>query len=159
VEGRARALRDMAAERVPPDGIRFETEVEVERAGAVTPFTVAPSEVRRLLADDADGTARIVRLRAIAGGVPGPLPVHVADGPRDADVRRLAIDSGPPVAAPINRWPALQVGDRIPGPALVENDATTVLVPDGVEAVVGAFGELRLTDRGSASGQRQEDDV
>ena len=72
-------------------------------------------------------------------------PATAADGSREAARRpvRFADETGR-VEARIAARDALAAGDRLEGPAIVEQDDTTTVVPPGWAALVGAHGTMTL---------------
>ena len=89
----------------------------------------------------------LVTLRMTAvGRLPRPTSSTTAapitfDAPR---TRQVWLD-GTPRCVPVLRRSALAPGARLDGPAVVEEDYTTVLVPAGWSAVMGASGHLVAT--------------
>jgi N-methylhydantoinase A len=96
-----------------------------------------------------DEGAEIVSLRCtVAGALPKPPwsplsfggaePAHLAR----TGSRLVAFDSGEPVATPTFARVLLLAGNRIAGPALIEEHATTTVLPPGAALEVDAVGNL-----------------
>ncbi len=62
---------------------------------------------------------------------------------RPKGTRRVRLN-GKASPTPIYEWSALAGGHRIAGPAILEAEFTTVVVPDGCEATVDAYGNVVL---------------
>lgn len=147
----ARARADMRTEGVDPAALRFELEIETGPDGAVTARTLGTiangQEAAGLLAGTA-GPARLVRLRAVAPGTPVPLP-EAGRPPGGAaapapPAERLVSFTGTPERAVVLPWPALVPGQRLDGPAVVESEHTTFLIPPGFTGVTGRHGDLLI---------------
>ena len=95
--------------------------------------TGAPGPVRPDTPEDAPGVRRAGRnlTRAADGGREARRRVRFADEPGRVEARIAARD-------------ALATGDRLQGPAIVEQDDTTTVIPPGWAALVGAHGTMTL---------------
>jgi N-methylhydantoinase A len=122
------------------DGIKrlFDAEHEL-RYG-----TTAPNE-----------PAEIVNLRATVIGCLPPPPLEEiapADGvPLEtarSGERRVYFDETGFVAAAVFARDRLRAGHRISGPAIIEEHASTTVVPPGDEVLVDGFGNLMISDAG-----------
>ncbi len=87
-----------------------------------------------------------VQLRGQRPRVP-LVEVGVGSGANPVRARRIWLD-GRPVEANVFERDRLGAGDRLVGPAIVEQPDTTVLVPSGHVASVDRFGNLRVTREG-----------
>jgi len=58
---------------------------------------------------------------------------------------RAALFGGHRQDCAVYAWDDLGTDQRVPGPAFVESDSTTVVVHPGHSACIGADGHLRLT--------------
>jgi len=78
------------------------------------------------------------------------LPRTDAGGADPAPARRGArrIYAGDWIEAPAYAFDALAPGMRLAGPAMVDSDSTTVLLPPGSTAAVDAYGSLIIADAG-----------
>ncbi len=92
---------------------------------------------------DREAPVEIVDLRMQVVGVT-PKPSSLAAPPRAgarttaAPETRSVYWNGSMVDATVHQRPALRAGDRMTGPALIEQDDTTTVVPVGFSAVVDA---------------------
>jgi N-methylhydantoinase A len=98
--------------------------------------------------------AEIVSLRsAIIGQMKKPPFEHIAQGGVESDAaafrgnRRVYFASTGFVETPTYDRPALKAGNRIAGPALIEEHASTTVVHPGDALAVDAFGDLVITLR------------
>lgn len=147
----ARARADMRTEGVDPAWLRFELEIETGADGAVTARTLGTvsdgTQAAGLVAGAAE-PARLVRLRAVAAGTPvplpetGPPPAGAAEAAPPAE--RLVSFTGKPERAAVLPWSALVPGQRLDGPAVVESEHTTFLIPPGFTGVAGRHGDLLI---------------
>ena len=62
--------------------------------------------------------------------------------------RRLRLQDAWHDEVPVYRRAALGPGHRIDGPAIIEQDDATILVPASYGAEIGTFGDLTLTREG-----------
>ncbi|MBI2882201.1 MAG: hydantoinase/oxoprolinase family protein [Candidatus Tectomicrobia bacterium] len=147
----ARAGRDMRGEGFAENEMRCTLEVEcltgLERiAGAAAPVAGGrpPEELERFVAKlPARGQYVIVRLTA---SCPAPHSDLAPAGERAAEAsdarlgtRRIRLAAGE-FEAPLYRFDGLPLGAEVPGPALVEGEHTTVLVPEGTAAGIDPIG-------------------
>ena len=93
---------------------------------------------------------RLVGVGAIPDLVPPPLPSggEAPDPAARAGSRRVVFeDGGKPVGleADIYRRPALRAGNRVKGPAIVQQMDTTTVIPPDVVATVDRHGNLVVT--------------
>ncbi|AXG77215.1 hydantoinase/oxoprolinase family protein [Streptomyces paludis] len=91
------------------------------------------------------GTARLAISSAGPEIVPAAVPVTGDPAPPVPAGRRDVLLAGRRVAADVHRREELRPGQTLAGPAVVEQDDTTVLVPPGWSAGVDPLGNLRLT--------------
>ena len=87
-----------------------------------------------------------VQLRGIRPRVP-LVEVAAGSGARPTGARRIWLD-GRPVQARVYERASLGAGDRVAGPAIIEQADTTVLIPDGDVGDVDRFGNL-IVKRGA----------
>ena len=103
-----------------------------------------------------DGIVEAVTLRLrVIGRLDRHPPARLAPGRRDGRPDRAALRTERPVvlpghreAVPVRAWrrEALRAGDRLAGPAIVEQLDSTTLVLPGQVARVGEWGELRIRE-------------
>ena len=131
-------------------GQSYEIEVEIDPAwlgaGAAAPIADAFHTAHERVFGHADRRARVevVNLRAQLRGARPRVPlVEAAAGGGAAPIgeRRVWFD-GRPVRALVYERARLGCGDRVAGPAIVEQPDTTVLIPGGDVAAVDRFGNL-----------------
>jgi N-methylhydantoinase A len=98
--------------------------------------------------------AEIVSLRsAIIGQLRKPPFEHIAQGNAEPDAeafrgkRPVYFASTGFVDTPTYNRPALKAGNRIAGPALIEEHASTTVVHPGDSVAIDAFGDLVITLR------------
>jgi N-methylhydantoinase A len=88
-----------------------------------------------------------LRLRTI-GRQAKPAAVRLSsDGqasPQPIESRPILVDGRQVENAPVYSWPEMQIGHRIQGPAIVQQDLATVLVPQGYHAQLSVFGDLEM---------------
>jgi N-methylhydantoinase A len=110
------------------------------------------AEYERLYSQ-ADGKAEIeileLRLR-IAGTLPSPVmdalaPTAATGTATPRAHRAVRFDGVSHPAAPVFRRDALPAGHRLPGPAIIEQDDTTILVPPGFVAETQRSGDIVMT--------------
>ncbi|MBI3517345.1 MAG: hydantoinase/oxoprolinase family protein, partial [Proteobacteria bacterium] len=100
----------------------------------------------------ADKAVRLVNARVVGiGRIPALKPSRIAAGGAVPEAHALLgertvvfEDGGRPRAVPTRRWrrDALKAGNRIDGPAIVEQMDTTTVIPTGLSARVDAYGNL-----------------
>ncbi len=100
---------------------------------------------------DQAGDIAILALRVrVRGALPRPAAVPARpnratpNGAARPAATRPARFDGRWHQAPVFRWPDLAPGWTTPGPAIVEQATATVIVPPGLEATIGKFGDLIL---------------
>ncbi|RDG35478.1 hydantoinase/oxoprolinase family protein [Streptomyces corynorhini] len=91
------------------------------------------------------GTARLAISSAGPEIVPAATPVGARTEPPVPAGHRTVLLAGRRVTAEVHRREALRPGQSLPGPAVIEQDDTTVLVPPEWTAGVDPLGNLRLT--------------
>ncbi|WP_329069508.1 hydantoinase/oxoprolinase family protein [Streptomyces sp. NBC_01429] len=91
------------------------------------------------------GTARLAISSAGPEIVPAAVPVTARTEPPVPTGHRTVLLAGDRVTAEVHRRDALRPGQTLTGPAVVEQDDTTVLVPPEWTAGVDPLGNLRLT--------------
>jgi N-methylhydantoinase A len=86
----------------------------------------------------------------VVGTTPKPkaTPVPPGAGPAPPGGHRAIRYRGQRHRAAVHDRARLQAGQSVPGPAIVEQDDTTVLVPAGFAGAVDAFGNLTITAAG-----------
>ncbi|MFC9426033.1 hydantoinase/oxoprolinase family protein [Streptomyces sp. NPDC056987] len=91
------------------------------------------------------GTARLAISAAGSDLATAPAEAAPAGGPPPApDGHRTVLLAGERVTADVHRRDALRTGHTLTGPAVIEQDDTTVLVPPRWSATVDPLGNLRL---------------
>ncbi len=93
-----------------------------------------------------DEGAEIVSLRvSIIGELAKPVLPNVAEGPLPRSASRPVYFTGDGfVDTRVFTRPALKAGNRIDGPALIEEYGSTTVVPPGASLAVDEFGNLRI---------------
>ena len=105
---------------------------------------------------DADSPVELVNLRVSAVGTVPPVRVArrlSAVGAEASRAPRTVVIAGTAAHAAVLARRELAAGDEIDGPAVLEQDDTTTIVPAGWHGVADAVGNLILT-----RGARQGDD-
>jgi N-methylhydantoinase A len=102
--------------------------------------TVATLEV------SGSGPRALMNLPELAEGGAEP-PAEARDGHH-----RLCLADGTPSEAPFYVLRFLLAGNVIEGPAVIEDDMTTILVPAESRATIDGFGNVRITFPGSSRG-------
>jgi N-methylhydantoinase A len=101
-----------------------------------------------------DAPVEVVTCRARAIGPSGATPWPRWERAGEAEPVRMRDvylrEHGGWLPTRIFAWPALGIGQRISGPAVIEDWATTVLVPPGWAARLDEMGNLHLTVSGGA---------
>jgi len=167
-EGRAA----LAREGVPAQRVRSERWLDLRYVGADTALPVRePADGRWLRAFVAAHTERFGYARAgravevvtarVHSTAPEPTPELAAAGARPAAATRREASVWFPGAgrrsAPLIEREALEPGQRISGPALLLEDAGTIVLDPGFAADVCADGLLVVTDiEGASSAQRSD---
>ena len=147
-------LRDMRGEGFPPEKVTFSLELEVEYGNAITVFESpvnlleGPQDVKKIInAFTAQNNApavdelkiRLFRLRATSPAAHPELATHdfVGQSPEKAlkGYRDVYWKEGFTRTA-IFSQPELECGNVIPGPAIIESDDTTILIPGGKKYTV-----------------------
>jgi N-methylhydantoinase A/acetophenone carboxylase len=147
-------LRDMRGEGFPPEKVTFSLELEVEYGNAITVFESpvnlleGPQDVKKIInaftvqnkAPAVDELKiRLFRLRATSPAAHPELATHdfVGQSPEKAlkGYRDVYWKEGFTRTA-IFSQPELKCGNVIPGPAIIESDDTTILIPRGKKYTV-----------------------
>jgi len=84
-----------------------------------------------------------VRLAAVAPGRRAAPPGAREGRAAPLAARRIHWGEGS-AESPVYDWLGLPAGAVIPGPAVLETDETTLLVPPGATGTVGRLGELKM---------------
>lgn len=152
---RRQAERDMTAEGFAPSDIGYATEIDAFANGEQVASRSLPPE--KSLATDAAAAIKaiggaeavVIRMAATCALPRRPIatPGDRAGGVEAATAGTRRIRLGDSVHdAPLYRFDRLPAGAKIVGPAIVENDHTSVLVPRDMELLVdplgGAIAEL-----------------
>ncbi|MDQ1497199.1 MAG: acetophenone carboxylase [Actinomycetota bacterium] len=138
-----RALADMRGEGLDTAAVTFALEGEV--AG----------ESRTSLVDLGDMTDLDAAAKAVAGSQPLSLvrlratmvtpttdpPAAIPAGEEMKPSSREVSFGGEPTGVSVFEWRSLPAGAVIGGPAVIESDDTTVVVPPGAEVSIGTWGE------------------
>jgi N-methylhydantoinase A/oxoprolinase/acetone carboxylase beta subunit len=163
---KAEGIKDLLGEGIKPEGLTY--EIEIEPSGSVGKSLVIPcsesilanpKELRDALASalgsGANASAKDISLEMMRVRVKKPMskphiaeralksedPAHAKTGTR----RILWGSSGGD--AQVYRWEALEPGNRVLGPAILEGINTTYFVPEGWTIFVDRFGNGALTRR------------
>uniref|UniRef100_A0A9E7ZV81 Hydantoinase/oxoprolinase family protein n=1 Tax=Bosea sp. NBC_00436 TaxID=2969620 RepID=A0A9E7ZV81_9HYPH len=114
-------------------------------------FALFHDEHRRLFGHaDPNSAVAIdnVRLRTIgrqAKPAPRPLPPSTKGVPDPVERRALRMGGRWFVDAPVFSWNDVTTEWSTRGPAIVQQDLATILVPEGYEARIGALGDIEMT--------------
>ncbi len=86
-------------------------------------------------------------LRAVGRMPETVLPVLASpSAPRERKVRQAWFrETGRAIEVPVHALRSLPAGEVIPGPALIEDDLTTAVVPPGARAVATSHGNILIT--------------
>lgn len=143
-----RARSDMRTEGIEPADLRFEVEIETGPDGAVSATNLgavsngqeAASLVKRI-----GEQLRLVRLRAIAA-TQAPAPPVIGEPTQSPDLAftRWVNWGARQQETNIYPWATLRIGQLLTGPAVVEGEDTTFLIPPDFSATVGTFGDLLI---------------
>ena len=127
------------------------TSIDAEAAARGNVEAIAQAfhgEHRRLFGHANPGAAvDIISLRLrVRGGLPAPEAVRLAavTATPVAGVRQVRFN-GAWRATPLFAWVDLPVGWAMPGPAIIEQETATVVVPPAFTVAVGDFGDLVLS--------------
>ncbi|OGA11906.1 MAG: hypothetical protein A3D95_07245 [Betaproteobacteria bacterium RIFCSPHIGHO2_12_FULL_69_13] len=149
IEGSLRALRDAALADMRGEGcdaatvaLRIEAEFRSAEGGRVEALGPdlgrAARELARRYAE-----LQLVRLAAVAPGRRAAPPGAREGRAAPLAARRIHWGEGS-AESPVYDWLGLPAGAVIPGPAVLETDETTLLVPPGATGTVGRLGELKM---------------
>ena len=158
-------LREEARERLRRDGfteenIRLQVFLDIRFVGQAfeltTPMPDAPETLDEIAAafqavyeeryaQSDTAPAEIVSFRVVGlGKAPSvELPEHTGDASTDIETRSVSFDSTF-VETAIHRRETLRVETAMPGPAIIEEDGATTVVPPGFNATLDRFGILTL---------------
>jgi N-methylhydantoinase A len=83
----------------------------------------------------------------VAGSTPKPKasPVGAGQGVAPATGHREILSRGQRLRATVHDRTRLLAGHTLPGPAIIEQDDTTVLIPRGFTGTVDVFGNITIT--------------
>jgi N-methylhydantoinase A/oxoprolinase/acetone carboxylase beta subunit len=143
----ARARMDMRGEGVAGEDLRFDVEVERDdgdiRTAAMGAARDPDVKAAAAFLDREAPPGRLARLRVTSPlpNVPGADHVAKPGSPRGS--RDVAWASGRQ-SIQVHEWSSLQSGTAVTGPAIIESDETTVLVPPDTEAIVTDHGGVRF---------------
>jgi N-methylhydantoinase A len=167
----ADALRlEFEEEAVDTTGLAVECQIDARYAGQAHELIVGvaadadATDMRRRFEDafereygrlDRDKAIEVVNVRVLVR-VPTPAPAHVvlpgdAAGAAACTTRRVRT-AGLDVDAPVFARASLARGQRIAGPAIVEEMSATTWVPPGWSGHVGRLGELDLSNIPAGAG-------
>jgi N-methylhydantoinase A len=168
---RAEADANLAADGVDPVRRRFEHSLEVRYPGqdSTLRVEVEPGEALELVAgrfhdlhentfghSSRDSDVELVATRLVGTGLgqtPEMQPEMPADEGEPVERRTILFDpAAGRIETPIYLRETLAVGQRIVGPAIVEQMDTTTIVPPGINASVDPTGSIILTAEGGAAG-------
>lgn len=140
-ELKAMAERDMRGEGVDLDGLTFRLESEIsDMDGSVSVIDLDDSGRAVEQAGPAPASQQLLRIRAISPGRGAVL--HGCDGVGASSTGKRDVFWRSGVAtSDLFNWDTVAAGDVIDGPALLENEMTTLLIPPGSHVTVGEFGE------------------
>jgi N-methylhydantoinase A len=165
LQGLLEPLRDEARERLRRDGfaegdINLQVFLDIRFVGQAfeltTPMPDAPQSLNEIAAafqavyeeryaQSDTAPAEIVSFRVVGlGKAPSvELPQHTGDATADMNTRPVSFDSTF-VETAIHHRGALLVNTAMPGPAIIEEDGSTTVVPPGFSATLDGFGILTL---------------
>ncbi|MGH3276992.1 MAG: hydantoinase/oxoprolinase family protein, partial [Streptosporangiaceae bacterium] len=151
-ELKLRGERDMSGEGVDVGALSFRVEAETSHPdGSVS---VAELDDATPVAGPAGGSV-LIRVRAISPVRGAGLPAADGRGSAGTGERDIRWASGTATADVLD-WDTVAPGDVIAGPALLENELTTALIPPGARGRIGASGEAMFSFAGAelATGQQ-----
>lgn len=156
----------LASEDVPADMQKFEYSVDMRYLGQwrsiSTPVNLEAMSIDNIVTAFHEGHEReysyhrddspveVYRINVVAIGLTPPLQLATYE-PDDSDPfpreRRMVYfdDSAEPVFTPIYQRADLRTGNRIAGPAIIEQVDSTVVIPPGVPAEVDEYHNIILT--------------
>lgn len=132
----------------------FTLPVDISACGAEGAAEAFQREHERLFGhSDADAAIAIDSLRVRMVGRQdkphaGATAAASREEPAPERARRLYVGSAWHEAAPVLAWADLAPGSEIAGPAVIERDIATILVPPGFTAGIGAMGDLDIVRKG-----------
>jgi N-methylhydantoinase A/oxoprolinase/acetone carboxylase beta subunit len=143
-----RAQRDMRGEGFDVAEVTYWVEVSPTGEGGVgevVPLAedLQPTSLEALL--DAAAGGRQLRLKASLPRRAVQFPPRRGGGMEPVATRAVAWDGGARVATPVHAWEQAPAGATIPGPAILEADDATVVVPPGASTSIGSLGEAVFT--------------
>jgi len=141
------AERDMRGEGVDLEELSFWLEAETtDQDGSVSVVDLGDAgQGAEAVPSAGNGKQpRLLRMRAVLPGRGAILPSADGAGSASTGKRDVIWDSG---AAPADlfNWDTVAAGDVIEGPALLENELTTALVPPGSHVTIGEFAEAMFS--------------
>ena len=140
-ELKLRGERDMSGEGVDVAALSFQVEAETSHPdGSVS---VAELDDAAPVAGPVGGSV-LIRLRAISPVRGAGLPAAGGGGSAGTGKRDIRWASGL-VTADVFDWDSVAPGDVVAGPALLENELTTALIPPGARVRIGASAEAMFS--------------
>ena len=165
-EIKTEGTKDLLGEGIKPEGLTY--EIEIEASGSAGNSIVIPCS-ESILANPKtlrDRTRISVRKRSehqrkrhlprIDASTREEADVETASGRTRAEIRRLGARANRDAKdswgssngdAQVYRWEALEPGNRVAGPAILEEINTTYFVPEGWTMFLDRFGNGALTKR------------
>ncbi len=146
------ATSDLRSEGFDPDQVEWRFEGEYEDGGAVkvVDFGNHPEAVAKALRSP-QRAFRLIRLLVAAPGRRAKLQKigAAADASLATAWRRiywpgLPTATGEPTDTRLLDWTKLAEGTAIDGPAVLETSETTLLIPPGVQGLIGPMGEVKM---------------
>jgi N-methylhydantoinase A len=141
---KVRGERDMSGEGVDIAALSFQVEAETSHPDG--PVSVVELDGAAPVAQPA-GSSLLIRLRAISPGRAAALPAADGRGSVGTGKRDIRWISGT-ATADVFDWDTVAPGDVIAGPAVLENDLTTALIPPGARVRIGASAEAMFSFAG-----------
>jgi N-methylhydantoinase A/oxoprolinase/acetone carboxylase beta subunit len=137
-----RALADMRGEGLDTAAVMFSLEGEASGTGGPAFVELGDAADVEVAAKGvaASGPLSLIRLRA-AVTTPTTEPPPAGPGGDTKPASRQVSFAGGAAEVPVFDWRTLSQSDIVTGPALIESDDTTVVVPPGVQASIGHWGE------------------
>jgi N-methylhydantoinase A len=135
-------------------GVRLPADVGTEAGRAEIKRRFDDAHERRYSHSAADEAAELVSLRVSAiGRLPKPHLTEIAKGVKEPPSSahcggRAVVFAGRELEVPVFDRVSLLAGNEITGPAIVEEDASTTILPPGWRLTVDRFGQLDMLASG-----------
>jgi N-methylhydantoinase A len=131
----------------------------ISASGVVSLVADFRARYERLVGEGTSNDETAVEVVRVTVSIASPAPDVAPQQPHAEPVShlpasRLAWFGGGWQECPVHRWPELAAGSSIVGPAFVESAQTTIVVHDGLTAIVDDLGNVHLEPSTSRSGSQ-----